>query len=139
MKPVGEERKLRRTAFIVKLPYLYLRVNPTLRKIGVVIMYDFGLRLKALRESKGLTQADLARQLHVERATISGYESNVKTPSLPVLVNMALFFNVSTDYLLGLNKTSQINVAGISEKSINALNELISILRNLEQKNNDGQ
>ena len=46
------------------------------------MVYDFGLRLKELREAKHLTQSDVANRLDVTRATISGYECNTITPSL---------------------------------------------------------
>lgn len=65
-------------------------------------MARFAERLKALREEAGMTQAQLARQVHLDPTTISTYESkDDRLPSLTVLKAMADFFGVSTDYLLG--------------------------------------
>ena len=68
------------------------------------MIFDFGYRLKELRKSKKLTQAQVANHLNLSKATISGYENNIKTPSVEVLIQLSLLYGVSTDYLLGLSK-----------------------------------
>lgn len=57
-------------------------------------------KIKALRKEKRLTQVQLAEAINVERSSVAKYESGV-TPSMDVLVRIADFFNVTTDYLLG--------------------------------------
>ena len=61
-----------------------------------------GSRLKELREEKGLTQKEVATQLGLHSVTYLHYEKDQREPPLTVLIQMALFFDVSTDYLLGL-------------------------------------
>ena len=61
-----------------------------------------GKRLKELREEKGLTQKQLAEQLNLNSVTYLHYEKDQREPPLKVLAEMAVFFEVSTDYLLGL-------------------------------------
>ena len=61
-----------------------------------------GKRLKELREEKGLTQKQLAEQLNLNSVTYLHYEKAQREPPLAVLAQMALFFDVTTDYLLGL-------------------------------------
>lgn len=61
----------------------------------------FNQRLKQLRESKGLTQSQLAEELSIGRASISNYELGSRTPDLDVLVKIADYFEVTTDYLAG--------------------------------------
>ncbi|MCL2084024.1 MAG: helix-turn-helix domain-containing protein, partial [Oscillospiraceae bacterium] len=63
----------------------------------------FGLRLKALRQSKGLTQQQLADRLNIVSASVSGYEKNSFYPSVEVLSQICLYFGVSADYMLGLS------------------------------------
>lgn len=46
------------------------------------MVYDFGYRLKKLRKNKRMTQEGAAKRLGVSKTTISGYENNVKNPSL---------------------------------------------------------
>ena len=59
--------------------------------------------LKDLRKKKGLTQEALASILGLERSTIGKYEGTKQVkPSPDVLIQIGKYFNVSTDYLLGL-------------------------------------
>lgn len=71
-------------------------------------IYDFGLRLKKLRENKGLSQLDLASKLDIKKATISGYERNVTTPSLEIFTKLVYILGTSADYLLGINHKQMI-------------------------------
>lgn len=61
----------------------------------------FGDILKLLRENRGLTQQGLADVLGVGRATIAGYETKGKQPDYDKLKIIAIYFNVTIDYLLG--------------------------------------
>lgn len=61
-----------------------------------------GERLKELREERGLTQKELSEILHLHSVTYLHYEKAQREPPLAVLADMAKFFEVSTDYLLGL-------------------------------------
>ena len=54
-----------------------------------------------LRKDKGLKQADLAKILFVSPGTISNYENNTHYPDVEKLIEIADYFHVTTDYLLG--------------------------------------
>jgi transcriptional regulator with XRE-family HTH domain len=60
----------------------------------------FGNRLKFLREKEDLSQKDLSVKLGVGHSTITKYERNERQPDFDMLVRIADYFNVSTDYLL---------------------------------------
>ncbi len=62
----------------------------------------FGQRLKELRNEKSLTQLQLAEIFKVSKTTICQWETNKQEPDLDKLTTIAKFFDVSTDYLLGL-------------------------------------
>lgn len=64
-------------------------------------MILFGNRLRALREDSDLTCESLANQLHITTRALNYYENNMREPSFPLLIQMADYLNVSTDYLLG--------------------------------------
>lgn len=64
-------------------------------------MVCFGEILADLRKDRRLTQRALAEMLHVSVGTISNYENGVHLPDLEKLVQLADYFNVTTDYLLG--------------------------------------
>ena len=61
-----------------------------------------GKRLKDLRIERGLTQSQLAEALNLNSVTYLHYEKAQREPPLAVLADMAIFFNVSVDFLLGL-------------------------------------
>jgi len=61
-----------------------------------------GQRLKELREESGLTQKQLADKLGINSVTYLHYEKAQREPPLSLLADMAKFFEVSCDYLLGL-------------------------------------
>lgn len=60
-----------------------------------------GERLEELRKDKGLKQSDLAKILNISASSVSAYERGISTPDDELKVQMAHFFNVSLDYLLG--------------------------------------
>lgn len=68
-------------------------------------------RLKTLREEIGLTQDELADRLEIGRGSIGMYEIGKRMPPADILVKMALYFNVSLEYLLGLTeKRDRVNL-----------------------------
>lgn len=58
--------------------------------------------IRALREDNDLTQTELGRILNVNQITISQYERGIRQLSPNMIIAYAKFFNVSTDYILGL-------------------------------------
>ncbi len=65
------------------------------------MMATFGERLRFLRQEKKITQKELARQFKLAESAISMYERNERTPSQDLTKEMADYFEVFTDYLLG--------------------------------------
>jgi len=61
----------------------------------------FAIRLKNLRQSRELNQVQLAEKLGVKKQSISNWENDNIMPSIDMLIRIADFFHVSTDYLLG--------------------------------------
>ncbi len=59
-------------------------------------------RLKELREEFKLTQKQLSDHLHIKQNTYSQYENSQRQIPLETLVQLAEFYDVSTDYILGL-------------------------------------
>lgn len=81
-------------------------------------MATFSDRLKELRKEKGLTQKDLAKILYVNQSAVSKYELGTNLPENRFLVQLADYFNVSTDYLLGKsdNRNESINNSTYEKK-----------------------
>ena len=86
-------------------------------------------RIKALREARGWTQAELARIMNMTRNGINSWEQGLSMPSPPSLVDLARLFSVSTDYLLGVENYSAVNVTGLNEADVALLAQLADRLR----------
>ncbi len=60
------------------------------------------MRLKDIREDSDITQRELAEYLHIRQNTYSQYENGQRQLPIEILIDLAKFYNTSTDYLLGL-------------------------------------
>lgn len=67
-----------------------------------------GNKLRKLRLEKGVTQRDIAELLGVSPRTISSYETDISDPPLDNLKILANYFNVTVDYMMDLENTSNI-------------------------------
>ncbi len=67
-------------------------------------MIKFQERLKELRNEKELSQTALAKELKVSQRSISSWETGFRQPDYETLRLIAEFFEVTTDYLLGIEK-----------------------------------
>ena len=65
-------------------------------------MKVFAERLKDLRIEKKLSQRGLAELTHLSQSAINQWENESRVPNAEAVVALAKFFNVSSDYLLGL-------------------------------------
>lgn len=61
------------------------------------------VRLKDLREESKLTVAQLATETGFSKSAIQYWESGQRVPSVAVLIKLAQYFGVTTDYILDLN------------------------------------
>lgn len=93
------------------------------------MVFDFGYRLKNLRQQHHLTQTQVANRLNLSKTSISGYKNNVKTPSQDVLIKLAGLYRVSTDYLLGLDDEEMISVEGLTRQQRRLVEELVRMLQ----------
>ena len=86
-------------------------------------------KIKILREKNNLTQAELARQLGITRSGVNAWEMGISVPSTQYVVELAMFFRVSTDYLLDLPDTATVSVQGLSDREIASIVEIIECYR----------
>lgn len=90
---------------------------------------DFGIRLKTLRKGRHLTQQQLADRLGVAKSVVSYYETGDRFPSYDVLIKIARTFHVTTDYLLGMERTHMLNLSGLTEEDISVVETVADALR----------
>lgn len=89
-----------------------------------------GEKLKSLRIEKKLTQKQVADRIGLAISAVSSYESGTRYPSYDVLVKLARIFHVSTDYLLGMTDTRNVDVNGLNDNEIELVSQLVDMLRN---------
>lgn len=93
-------------------------------------MVNMGEKLKSLRNEKKLTQKQVADQIGLAISAVSSYESGTRYPSYDVLVKLASIFHVSTDYLIGMTDTRNVDVTGLNDSEIELISQLVDMLRN---------
>lgn len=62
------------------------------------------MRLKSIREDRDYTQSDIAKILNVKQNTYSQYENGDRQIPIDALIKLAIFYNLSLDYILELIK-----------------------------------
>lgn len=93
---------------------------------------DLTAILKELRVSAGLTQKELAAKLGIGQSTIVGYEKGIREPTVSNLALYAKYFNVSIDYIIGLEDDFGVKVESDEGLSANTQEkELLSLFRQL--------
>ena len=80
------------------------------------------IRLRKLRIAKEVSQSDVTRYLGIERASYSAYESGVSRP-VRYIDKLALYFNVSVDYLLCLSDNPQPQKQGLNDEEKKPLDQ----------------
>ena len=93
---------------------------------------DFGCRLKELRTQAGMTQQQLASLIGVTKSVISFYELRERAPSPDVLIKCAGIFHVSTDFLLGIEKSHTLDISGVSDSDAAILRALVKSMKQKE-------
>lgn len=86
-------------------------------------------KIKLLREKSGITQSELSKKLGITRSGVNAWEMGISIPSTQYIVELALLFNVSADYLLGLDATSSVSVSGLSDEEVSSVVSIIECLR----------
>lgn len=89
-------------------------------------------RIKLLRESNGLTQSELAKQLGLTRSSINAWEMGLSIPSTQYIVELSKLFNVSSDFILGIESKAVISVEGLSNKQVVAIKQIVDCFKENE-------
>ena len=87
--------------------------------------YPFGENLKKLRTTHNLTQKELGAKVGLSKAVVSKYENSLGYPTFDVLLRIASYFHVTTDYLLGAESGKALDVSGLSDHQVDILYRLI--------------
>lgn len=91
--------------------------------------YDLGLLLKELRVKAGLSQQELGDKINRDKGIISRYENNYQTPPFETIRDFAAIFNVSVDYLAGMEKHGKLSLHGLTDVQADMLSALAQLFR----------
>ena len=94
----------------------------------------FGTILKKLRKENHITQAELANILNLDASSISKYEKAGVLPAADVLSKVAKYFDVSTDYLLGLSENEKEPTPEEWDSLSDMQKEIIALMGNMSQE-----
>ena len=91
-------------------------------------------RIKKLRENRGLIQEILAAELGITQQMLSKYERDILCIKVDVLMKIAEYFNVTTDYLLGISEVKR-DLQGQMKmnKTLDTYYDLIEIYKDLDE------
>ncbi|UJW59122.1 helix-turn-helix transcriptional regulator [Bacillus sp. A116_S68] len=105
----------------------------------VMTMSSFGKQLKRLRLQHELKQEDLAAKLNISKSAVSMYERDEREPSFQLVKELARFFDVSTDDLLGHHDSKQehentvLSLEQLSDDEVEYLKESLEIYRKMKR------
>ena len=101
------------------------------------MIHLFGDKLRELRKEKKVSQEEIGKLCGVAKNTVSNWENNINKPDIDLVLKLAQYFNVTTDYLLGFTKEDLDNIkilktalenAGVD--NIEQAMQIIEILKN---------
>lgn len=88
-------------------------------------MLILGKQLKILRETHGISQADLANAIHVDLKAVKNWEGDLTNPDLKNLCRLSDFFHVSIDELAGRIPSHLIDVGYLSDEDLKSLHIIV--------------
>ncbi len=92
-----------------------------------------GDRLRELRENLGFMQITVSKKIGISNKVLSNYENNISTPDLQTLILICNFYNISADYLLGLEIKENQKETRTTEDELKVLN----YYKRLNEENKD--
>ncbi|MBQ9521476.1 MAG: helix-turn-helix transcriptional regulator [Oscillospiraceae bacterium] len=99
-----------------------------------MLNYKLHEQIKKLREARRFSQVELGKRLGVTKACICNWENDNAQPSVEMLVRLASFFSVSTDYMLGFEPGEYIDVTGLPDEVIAHVRQIVEDLKASEKK-----
>lgn len=91
-------------------------------------------RIKTLREKRGIIQEILAAELGITQQMLSKYENDVTVIKVDILKRLAEYFNVTTDYLLGMSDVKRDLTGQIKlNETLDEYYDMIEVYKKLDQ------
>ena len=91
-------------------------------------------KIRNLRKNFNINQVELANKLGVTKQCVSNWENDNILPSVDMLVKIAKYFNVTTDYLLELSTNNTIDVSGLTDIQIAHIKLIVQDMKKLNSQ-----
>ncbi len=88
-----------------------------------------GSNIKSLRALRGINQEDLGKRIGVSKQSVSNWENENILPSIEMLVRIADFFGVTTDFLLGRSEHRTLDTSGLGDEELSHLQVIIDDMK----------
>lgn len=85
--------------------------------------------IRALREQAGYSQSELAKRLSVTRSSVNAWESGLSAPTALNIIELAKLFRVSSDFILELEQTRQIDLSDLTDREVRIIYDLLDYFR----------
>ncbi len=96
------------------------------------MIYDFSERLKTLRKRDNISQNALAKTLGITRASVNAWEMGISYPNAQSLILLAKYFNVSVDYLLGIDDKTLLDISGLDSTGQELISKIVKHMLSLK-------
>ena len=83
-------------------------------------------RIRKLRLERSWSQVDLAKKLNVTKQSVSNWENDNIQPSIDMLIRLAEYFKVSTDYMLGIETKNTLDISGLTDEQTAHIKHIIT-------------
>lgn len=97
------------------------------------MVYSLNENIKKLRAAQGMSQVEFANMLGVTKQCVSNWENDNVLPSIEMLTKIADAFNVRTDYLLGREEKTVLDVSKLTSEQVGHISLLIKDLEKLNK------
>lgn len=98
------------------------------RRLGERLM-GIGKQIRELREERGMSRQELATGLSLSTMAIGKYERDIMAPSYGTLMDMARFFNVSTEKLFGIETGRIVDISELTDDKRELIRDLVRGMR----------
>lgn len=95
----------------------------------MTILYDLCERIAELRNSLGITQAELGKKLGVTRSAVNSWEMGLSIPQLKHVIQMARIFNTTVDSLINSSKQVAVDITALTPKEQQVIFNMVECLK----------
>ncbi len=86
----------------------------------------FGENLKKMRTIRNMTQQEFGEKVGLSKAVVSKYENGMGYPTYDMLIRIAQYFGVTTDYMLGVSSGKTVDISKLTDSQVDTIYQLIS-------------